>query len=1011
VAQEHDRALACKLTPTLVDGEEEELDASKRRRRWLRPWPAAHPWYQFWTSVLTVLGLYSSYTTPFRLAFAAASLTEPEWYQFNSFGLFIDIVFVVDTLVSATCVLPDGVAKARSAQIVWQFFRSGHLLRDLLYAVPWDYISTQGGASDNFVFAIGMLRLLRLRLTFRALSDAESKAQVPYALLRFFRFAVMLSLEAHFFACCFYYLGKTQEGAIRNWLQTSGVTKPDGVPQTMWKQYLFSLYWSCTTLTSIGYGDITPQTYPEMMLTVTYMLLNYCISVYIIGNMTILATQADADTRKFRKLVADTKAFINAYQLPPSMQSQMQGVLTLRFNDAQEHREVMDALPPALRRRVAASMYRPLIERAYLFHGLSPEDAFVGVFATSLSVELYMPFVNILTQGNPGLELFFVASGSAVAVLNSEEDKSAEDEGFAAAADMAEAKVAMARTEGGSKSSAGPLAAARSALTACLPRPSHRRASSTAAADPAPAQGLDLEECARGGACVVHTLHEGDCFGEVAFVFHLPQPWSVRTTSLSRMLFIRHEFWERVRAARSHDARELECRVDEAVTLSAEQAEADATAEAAAGSPRAPAAVRLARVCSALARKVRGKLAQQDRQATREAASAAAAGDVAALRRVLASGVSPRAAGADGRTPLHVAAANGQPDALRYLLSRGADVNARDATGATPLFDAVRSGYLELVNILKAAGALLGLRPGWPSAAASPAGVDDAADDGAAPTAAPAKERGEVGTAGLPDEGTLLCLTVIRENGTLLASLISAGCNPSAADHCGRTGLHEAAAGGHTGALSSLLAAGAEPNVRDRFGATPLLEAVRGRHDAAADALRRAGGELGLRHPGCELTRLAAGSPADAALLLRLVRHGAHPDARNFDGRAAAHAACALGCAALAVELHAAGADFEAKDRWGRTPVEEAERAGHAGLVAALRALPPAVPWAQSQTHRAPPPAPLATPESPPIAAAAPAEVEERESSHLTRPHQQGSIVKEWFASAPSTSPPPPGAP
>ena len=387
-----------------------------------RPWPAAHPAYQRWTLVLTALGLYSAFTTCFRLAFVGATLHPEEGPQgssgqFNSFGLFIDMVFVADSLVTALLVLPDDVAEARPEQIAWHCFRSGRMLMDLLYAWPWDYISATGGAPQRLVFSLGLLRLLRLRLTFRALAEAEAEARMPYAYLRFFRFAFMLSLEAHFFACAFFYLSQQEGSGAATWMVVCGGAKPGGVPDTIWRQYLLSLYWSLTTLSSIGYGDMTPQTDPEFIMVACYMMINYCISVYIIGNMTILTTQADAATRAFRKQLADAEAFMTTYRLAPSMQRHMRGVLTLRFNDAREHREVLDAMPPALRRRVAASLYRPLIARAYIFEGLPPGDPFVAVFATSLVVELYMPGMNILTQGAPALELFFVASGTADALL------------------------------------------------------------------------------------------------------------------------------------------------------------------------------------------------------------------------------------------------------------------------------------------------------------------------------------------------------------------------------------------------------------------------------------------------------------------------------------------------------------------------------------------------------------------------------------------------------------------
>ena len=113
-------------------------------------------------------------------------------------------------------------------------------MKDLLYAWPWDYVAAAGGATPRFVFAIGLLRLLRLGLTFRALAEAEAEARMPYAYLRFFRFTIMLALEAHFFACAFFYLAQQEGGGgAATWLAVCGAAKPHGVPQTIWRQYVF----------------------------------------------------------------------------------------------------------------------------------------------------------------------------------------------------------------------------------------------------------------------------------------------------------------------------------------------------------------------------------------------------------------------------------------------------------------------------------------------------------------------------------------------------------------------------------------------------------------------------------------------------------------------------------------------------------------------------------------------------------------------------------------------------
>jgi len=84
---------------------------------------------------------------------------------------------------------------------------------------------------------------------------------------------------------------------------------------------------------------------------------------------------------------------------------------------------------------------------------------------------------------------------------------------------------------------------------------------------------------------------------------------------------------------------------------------------------------------------------------------AAAQGDVAEMRRLVARGVSPKVADYDGRTALHLAASEDQLEALRYLLQLGVEVNPLDRWDNTPLDDAVRANHSSVVSILKEYGA------------------------------------------------------------------------------------------------------------------------------------------------------------------------------------------------------------------------------------------------------------------------------------------------------------------
>lgn len=111
--------------------------------------------------------------------------------------------------------------------------------------------------------------------------------------LKLMTLLITVVLLAHCFACV--WIGVGQHSMNNNWIVQRDLQN------SHWLEiYLNGLYFAITTMTTVGYGDITPINPYEVSVSICLTLFSSCIFAYVFNTITSILKDLDANKSKIK---------------------------------------------------------------------------------------------------------------------------------------------------------------------------------------------------------------------------------------------------------------------------------------------------------------------------------------------------------------------------------------------------------------------------------------------------------------------------------------------------------------------------------------------------------------------------------------------------------------------------------------------------------------------------------------------------------------------------------------
>lgn len=392
-----------------------------------------NPYKTKWDLWVVIVLLFVAFTLPWRIAFYENDSTL--WKIIN---YTIDGTFAIDMLLTFFTIIPDsqnGGFISDKKKIAISYLK-GWFAVDLISILPIDKIAQGASAKlvqftkfsrfSRFARLIRLFRIIRMAKMFRLCKDRKRIAgkvdfiKIDPVVARLLMFFIGVLFITHVMGCL-WVIAATIDEEI-SWMRAYADSNFDdpSAPRPNIEWYMIAFYFVMTTITTVGYGDVTAKNMVEKIFAIIIMLVGVMTFSFVAGSLTSIITQFDHAQASLKTKLQTLNHIRKQYRLDGAFYNDLKSTIEIEHSKSLDGlKDLIEPLPLTMKIKLAKVVHRDVFNQFDFFTKIK-ERSFIAWVGHRLVPRQIDKDHAVYEESEEITGIYFVTDGQIVFVYRHE---------------------------------------------------------------------------------------------------------------------------------------------------------------------------------------------------------------------------------------------------------------------------------------------------------------------------------------------------------------------------------------------------------------------------------------------------------------------------------------------------------------------------------------------------------------------------------------------------------------